>query len=559
MRDDRHRRATCPPVVTTARQVGTPHSPVTLEGGPKPGDDDVDFHRVNLHRVNLHRVNLHRVNLHRVNLHRVNLHRVNLQGVDSHRVNLHRIGVERLDDHAPHTGVSDGDIRCRGREGSDQPGHPHAHGLGDSVHFGCAGGQAGGRGRRRIRRVEIFEPDFVASSWSAAQVRHRCADLGLSIDLYQPFRDFDSARPEMLQANLRRADRKFDVMQRLGTDLILVCSSVAPDALDDDDRIAEQLHQLATRAHDRGLRVSYEALAWAGSAASHELILGISRPTRRPPGARPVHRQLPHTVPRFGSGGHRADPRRQAVLPAAGRRALPEHGCPAVEPALPIVSGPGHVRPAGVPRPRLAAGYTGPSRRRGVQRRLPAVRTPAGRGGCAAVAARAAGIHPRSIAVTGQRRGRIRHRRLRGTRVVSRRAVGRCRRAGTRDRAPGAGAGRFRVRRARRRRRQPTGGRRGASGIRIPPLRATPDQTGAALAAGRGPGAAELLAGRSAVDRGRGGRAGRRDGGPGQRRTPGAQALLAPVLPRRKGPAEADLAAVAAPDGTSVFFCRTGA
>ena len=38
-----------------------------------------------------------------------------------------------------------------------------------------------------------------------------------------------------------------------------------------------------------------------------------------------------------------------------------------------------------------------------------------------------------------------------------------------------------------------------------------------------------------------------------------AQALLAPVLPRRKGPAEADLAAVAAPDGTSVFFCRTGA
>lgn len=36
-----------------------------------------------------------------------------------------------------------------------------------------------------------------------------------------------------------------------------------------------------------------------------------------------------------------------------------------------------------------------------------------------------------------------------------------------------------------------------------------------------------------------------------------AQALLAPVLPRRRGPAEADLSAVAAPDGTSVFFCRT--
>ena len=76
--------------------------------------------------------------------------------------------------------------------------------------------------------VEIFEPDFVASPWSAAQVRSRCAELGLSIDLYQPFRDFDSARPEILEANLRRADRKFDVMEDLGTDLILVCSSVAP-------------------------------------------------------------------------------------------------------------------------------------------------------------------------------------------------------------------------------------------------------------------------------------------------------------------------------------------
>ena len=36
-----------------------------------------------------------------------------------------------------------------------------------------------------------------------------------------------------------------------------------------------------------------------------------------------------------------------------------------------------------------------------------------------------------------------------------------------------------------------------------------------------------------------------------------AEALLAPVLDRHRGPAEADLAAVAAPDGTSVFFCRT--
>jgi 4-hydroxyphenylpyruvate dioxygenase len=37
-----------------------------------------------------------------------------------------------------------------------------------------------------------------------------------------------------------------------------------------------------------------------------------------------------------------------------------------------------------------------------------------------------------------------------------------------------------------------------------------------------------------------------------------AEALLSPVLPRARGQAEADLSAVAAPDGTSVFFCTTG-
>ena len=78
-------------------------------------------------------------------------------------------------------------------------------------------------------------------------MRSRCADLGLSIDLYQPFRDFDAVDPTCSASNLRRAERKFDVMEQLGTDQILVCSSVSPHALDDDDQIAEQLHRLAVR------------------------------------------------------------------------------------------------------------------------------------------------------------------------------------------------------------------------------------------------------------------------------------------------------------------------
>ena len=110
--------------------------------------------------------------------------------------------------------------------------------------------------------VEIFENDLIASSSTPAEVRKRCADLGLSIDLYQPFRDFDTVLPDRLTANLRRADHKFAVMEELGTDTMFVCSSVATDAVDDPARIADQFQELAERASRRGMRIAYEALAW---------------------------------------------------------------------------------------------------------------------------------------------------------------------------------------------------------------------------------------------------------------------------------------------------------
>jgi 4-hydroxyphenylpyruvate dioxygenase len=110
--------------------------------------------------------------------------------------------------------------------------------------------------------IELFENDLVVAPWSPREVRARCADRGLSIDLYQPFRDFEAVPPRRLAANLARAEHKFDVMTELGVDTMLVCSSVDPDAIDDDDLAAEQLAVLAGRAQARGLRVAYEALAW---------------------------------------------------------------------------------------------------------------------------------------------------------------------------------------------------------------------------------------------------------------------------------------------------------
>ncbi|GAB3284093.1 bifunctional sugar phosphate isomerase/epimerase/4-hydroxyphenylpyruvate dioxygenase family protein [Parasphingorhabdus pacifica] len=110
--------------------------------------------------------------------------------------------------------------------------------------------------------VEIFENDLIASPLSPPEIRERCTHLGLSIDLYQPFRNFEAVPEDIAAANLRRAEHKFDVMEQLGTDTMLVCSSVSPEAVDDDDLAAEQLHTLAERAGRRGLRIAYEALAW---------------------------------------------------------------------------------------------------------------------------------------------------------------------------------------------------------------------------------------------------------------------------------------------------------
>ncbi len=110
--------------------------------------------------------------------------------------------------------------------------------------------------------VEIFAPDLVADSLSPAEIGARCRDHGLSVDLYQPLRDIDAGDPDRFAANLRRAEATFDVMAGLGADTVLVCSSVSPDAVADPGLLAEQLHTLAGRAHARGMRIAYEALAW---------------------------------------------------------------------------------------------------------------------------------------------------------------------------------------------------------------------------------------------------------------------------------------------------------
>jgi 4-hydroxyphenylpyruvate dioxygenase len=118
--------------------------------------------------------------------------------------------------------------------------------------------------------IEIFEQDLVTSSLSPEEIRSMAADLGLGLDLYQPFRDFDSVPEELLAANLRRAEAKFRLMSRLGMDTILVCSNVATASIDDDELRAGQLSRLASLAGEHGVKVAYEALAWGKYVNDYE-------------------------------------------------------------------------------------------------------------------------------------------------------------------------------------------------------------------------------------------------------------------------------------------------
>lgn len=110
--------------------------------------------------------------------------------------------------------------------------------------------------------VEIMDADLSAAYESPEEIRALCQRLGLTIDLFQPFRDVEGVTDEIFADNLRRADAKFTTMERLGANLMLVCSNAGTATIDDDEVVARQLGELADLAATRGIRIAYEALAW---------------------------------------------------------------------------------------------------------------------------------------------------------------------------------------------------------------------------------------------------------------------------------------------------------
>ncbi|MFI5492433.1 sugar phosphate isomerase/epimerase family protein [Actinoplanes sp. NPDC051859] len=116
--------------------------------------------------------------------------------------------------------------------------------------------------------IELLDDDLRRSGMTPEECALRCADLGLTIELYQPFRRAEGVTPSEFREVLSRFRAELEVMRRLGTDAILVVSNTDPDADSSRDLSAAQLAILGAAAADHGMKVMFEALAW-GTHISH--------------------------------------------------------------------------------------------------------------------------------------------------------------------------------------------------------------------------------------------------------------------------------------------------
>lgn len=130
--------------------------------------------------------------------------------------------------------------------------------------------------------VEIFENDLTQYDGAPADVRRMAEDLGIEIIALQPFRDFEAMPEPYRSQNFYRARRKFELMHELGTTRMLICSNVSPHVIDDRDRAAADLRELAELAADEGFSIGYEALAWGRHVADYDVAWDIVKRADHP-------------------------------------------------------------------------------------------------------------------------------------------------------------------------------------------------------------------------------------------------------------------------------------
>ncbi|MDQ7774825.1 MAG: TIM barrel protein [Paracoccus aminovorans] len=207
--------------------------------------------------------------------------------------------------------------------------------------------------------IEIFEQDFLASDFTPREVGRMVRDHGLEITLFQPFRDFEGLPEPLRTRAFARAQRKFDLMAELGTDLVLFCSSCHPESLGGIDRAAEDFRELGQIAAARGIRVGYEALCWGKHVNDHRDAWEVVR--------RADHPNIGLILDSFHTLGRRIDPETIRRIPGDRIFFVQLADAPQIDMDLLYWSrhfrnmpGEGDLDVTGFTRAVMATGYAGP-------------------------------------------------------------------------------------------------------------------------------------------------------------------------------------------------------
>ncbi|KAF1810064.1 3-dehydroshikimate dehydratase [Eremomyces bilateralis CBS 781.70] len=125
-------------------------------------------------------------------------------------------------------------------------------------------------------------------STAARALRQECKTLQLEIMMLQPFSNFEGWDPESEEGRSKRenafarAKGWIRLMQDLGTDMLQVGSTDAPNIKKDKAFLAADLARLADMLAEHNMRLAYENWCWATFATNwrdvYDLVVAVDRP-----------------------------------------------------------------------------------------------------------------------------------------------------------------------------------------------------------------------------------------------------------------------------------------
>jgi 4-hydroxyphenylpyruvate dioxygenase len=130
--------------------------------------------------------------------------------------------------------------------------------------------------------IELFENDLLVSNIPPRELNNIVTDLGLEIVALQPFRDYEAMPEPFKSRNLERAKHKFDLMHALGTKKLFICSNTSIHTINNPEKAAQDLFDIAELAKQHDFEIGYEALSWGRFVKTYHQSIDIVRRANHP-------------------------------------------------------------------------------------------------------------------------------------------------------------------------------------------------------------------------------------------------------------------------------------